>query len=46
MKEKAVRLLIEVEDDYPSRWVIIEVVAPKIGCGSETEMPPLGGIWE
>ncbi|SUO95175.1 hypothetical protein [Suttonella ornithocola] len=36
MKEKAVRLLIDVENDYPSRWGAIEAIAPKIGCSSET----------
>lgn len=33
IKERAVRLLLESEKDYPSTWAAI---APKIGCTPET----------
>ncbi|TSB24483.1 IS3 family transposase, partial [Psychrobacter sp. YGAH215] len=32
MKERAVRMLIEAKDDYPSTWSAIKAIAPKIGC--------------
>ena len=36
IKERAVRLLLESEQDYPSTWAAITAIAPKIGCTSET----------
>ena len=36
MKERAVRMLIEAKDDYPSIWSAIKAIAPKIGCTPET----------
>ena len=33
MKERAVRMLTEAKDDYPSTW---SAIAPKIGCTPET----------
>ncbi|WP_072577593.1 hypothetical protein [Suttonella ornithocola] len=36
MKERAGRLLIEVKDNYPSRWAAIEAITSKIGCSSKT----------
>ncbi|WP_156915675.1 MULTISPECIES: IS3 family transposase [unclassified Psychrobacter] len=36
MKERAVRMLIEAKDDYPSTWSAIKAIAPKIGCTPET----------
>ena len=32
IKERAVRLLLESEKDYPSTWAAITAIAPKIGC--------------
>ena len=36
IKERAVRLLLESEQDYPSTWAAITTIAPKIGCTPET----------
>lgn len=36
IKERAVRLLLECEKDYPSTWAAITAIAPKIGCSPET----------
>ncbi len=36
MKERAVRMLIEAKDDYPSTWSSIKAIAPKIGYTPET----------
>ena len=36
MKERAVRMLIEAANDYPSTWSAIQAIAPKIGCTPET----------
>ena len=36
MKERAIRMLIEAKDDYPSTWSTIKAIAPKIGCTPET----------
>ncbi len=36
MKERAVRMLIEAKDDYPSTCSAIKAIAPKIGCTPET----------
>ena len=36
MKERAVRMLIEAANDYPSIWSAIQAIAPKIGCTPET----------
>ncbi|AOY42749.1 hypothetical protein AOT82_370 [Psychrobacter sp. AntiMn-1] len=36
MKERAVCILIETKDDYPSTWSAIKAIAPKIGCTPET----------
>ena len=36
MKERAVRMLVEAKDDYPSTWSAIKAIAPKIGCTPET----------
>lgn len=35
-KERAVRLLLETQKDYPSLWAAITAIAPKIGCTPET----------
>ena len=39
IKERAVRILIEAKDDYPSMWSAIQAIVnwpPKIGCTPET----------
>ena len=36
IKERAVRMLIEAVNDYPSTWSAIQAIAPKIGCTPET----------
>ena len=36
IKERAVRMLIEAANDYPSIWSAIKAIAPKIGCTPET----------
>ena len=36
MKERAVRMLIEAKDDYPSTWLTIKAISPKIGGTPET----------
>jgi transposase len=34
--ERAVRLVQEHRDEYPSLWAAIELIAPKIGCVPQT----------
>jgi transposase len=34
--ERAVRMVFEAKDQYPSQWSAIESIAGKIGCTSET----------
>ena len=34
--ERAVRMVFEAKDQYPSQWAAIESVAGKIGCTAET----------
>jgi len=34
--ERAVRLVLEAKDEYPSQWAAIESIAGKIGCTTET----------
>ena len=36
IKERAVRMLIEAVNDYPSTWSAIQAIAPKVGCTPET----------
>ena len=36
VRERAVRLVIEQESEYPSRWSAICSIAGKIGCTAET----------
>ena len=36
VRERAVRLVLEHEGDYSSRWAAIESVAVKIGCVAQT----------
>ena len=34
--ERAVRMVFDAKDQYPSQWAAIESIATKIGCTSET----------
>ncbi|RCW62766.1 transposase [Pseudorhodoferax soli] len=36
VRERAVRLVQEHRADYPSLWLAVESIAPKIGCSSQT----------
>ncbi len=36
VRERAVRLVFEHQDEYPSQWAALESIAPKIGCTAET----------
>ncbi len=36
VKERAVRLVLDSLDDYPSKWAAIRSIAEKVGCGPET----------
>ena len=35
VRERAVRMVLEHLDEYPSQWKAVEAIAPKIGVGSE-----------
>jgi transposase len=34
--ERAVRMVLEAKDQYPSQWAAIESISAKIGCTAET----------
>ena len=36
VRERAVRLVLEQQDDYESQWAAIRSVAEKFGCSAET----------
>lgn len=36
VKERAVRMVLEHQEEYGSQWSAISSIAPKIGCTSET----------
>ena len=36
MQERAVRMVFDAKDQYPSQWAAIESIAGKIGCTAET----------
>ena len=36
VQERAVRMVFDAKDQYPSQWAAIESIAGKIGCTAET----------
>ncbi len=36
VRERAVRMVLEHRNEYPSQWAAIESIAPKIGCVPQT----------
>lgn len=36
VRERAVRLVQEHREEYPSLWATVQSIAPKIGCTAET----------
>jgi len=36
VRERAVRLVQEHRSEYPSLWLAVESIAPKIGCSAQT----------
>ena len=36
VRERAVRMVYEAKDQYPSQWAAIESIAGKIGCSTQT----------
>ena len=36
LRERAIRMVLEHQDDYDSQWAAITALAPKIGCTKET----------
>jgi len=36
VRERAVRLVQEHQGEYPSLWLAVESIAPKIGCSSQS----------
>ena len=36
VRERAVRLVQEHRPEYPSLWLAVESIAPKIGCSAQT----------
>ena len=36
VRQRAVRMVLEHQGDYPSRWAAIESVAQKIGCAPQS----------
>lgn len=36
IRERAVRMVLEHRNDYPSEWAAIEAIASKIGCAAQT----------
>ena len=38
VRERAVRLVLEHRGEYPSLWLAVQSIAPKIGCATQTLM--------
>ena len=36
VRERAIRMVQEHRDEYPSLWAAVESIAPKIGCVPQT----------
>ena len=36
VRERAVRMVVDHEGDYPSRWAAVVSIAEKIGCAAQT----------
>lgn len=36
VRDRAVRMVMEHRDDYPSEWAAIESIAGRIGCSAQT----------
>jgi transposase len=36
VRERAVRMVVDHERDYPSRWAAVVSIAEKIGCAAQT----------
>lgn len=36
VRERAVRMVLEHQDEHESQWAAIGAIAPKIGCSAET----------
>ena len=36
IRERAVRMVLEHQEEYPSQWAAIESISEKFGCTSET----------
>jgi len=36
VRERAVRMVLMHQDDYPSQWAALQSIAAKIGCTAET----------